>query len=93
MRDNKPLKTIGELIDGGRQTLGLSPLDREQAKEVAPRWIKRKARVERACRGFYLAKGCGKKIVVGDRFYQSKYRAGLDHAEICLECAARQNIE
>lgn len=93
MRDNKPLKTIGELIDGGRHTLGLPSLERKQAKATGPLWIKRKARVERACQGFYLAKGCGKKIAVGDAFYQSKYRAGLDHAEICLECAARQNIE
>lgn len=55
---------------------------------TATPWIERTARVARRCKGFHMATSCGKQIQVGEKFAQSKYRAGLDHAEICMDCSA-----
>lgn len=55
---------------------------------TATPWVTRTARVSRRCRGWQFANSCGREIAKGEKFAQSKYRAGLAHAEICIECAA-----
>lgn len=56
---------------------------------TATPWKVRTARVSRRCVAFHFANSCGREIHKGEKFYQSEYRAGLDHAEVCVECADR----
>lgn len=57
------------------------------AQSTTP-WVMRTARVSRRCAGWQFAASCGRQINKGERFAQSKYRAGLAHAELCAECAS-----
>lgn len=70
--------------DGGRTEGG----DVVNAPEKAL-WIKRRARVSRFCQGLDRADSCGRPIGVGATFWQYKFRSGLDHAELCVECGAK----
>lgn len=49
-------------------------------------WIVRKARVARRCTGWQMAASCGRDIQPGEQFAQSTFRAGLERAELCIDC-------
>jgi hypothetical protein len=69
--------------------LAREAVDRAKASASPASWVIRTARVERICRGWNLADSCGSAIKVGDTFAQSKHRAGLAHAELCMACAGK----